>query len=65
MRRALASELDAAVLIIAQRVSTIREADQILVLDEGRVAGLGTHGELLRDCPTYQDIYESQTRGGN
>ena len=66
LRRALAGELsDAAVLIIAQRVSTIREADQILVLDEGRVAGLGTHDELLRDCPTYQDIYESQTRGGN
>ncbi len=66
LRRALAAELaDAAVLIIAQRVSTIRDADQILVLDEGRVAGLGTHDELLHDCPTYQDIYESQTRGGN
>ena len=66
LRHALAAELaDAAVLIIAQRVSTIRDADQILVLDEGRVAGLGTHDELLRDCPTYQDIYESQMRGGN
>ncbi len=66
LRRALAGELaDAAVLIIAQRVSTIRDADQILVLDEGRVAGLGTHDELLRDCATYQDIYESQMRGGN
>ena len=66
LRHALAGELsDAATLIIAQRVSTIRDADQILVLDEGRVAGLGTHDELLRDCPTYQDIYESQMRGGN
>ncbi len=66
LRRALAGELaDAAVLIIAQRVSTIRDADQILVLDEGRVAGLGTHDELLRDCATYKDIYESQMRGGN
>lgn len=66
LRHALAGELaDAAVLIIAQRVSTIRDADQILVLDEGRLAGLGTHDELLRVCPTYRDIYESQMKGGN
>ena len=66
LRHALADELaDAAVLIIAQRVSTIRDAGQILVLDEGRVAGLGTHDELLRVCSTYRDIYESQTKGGN
>ena len=66
LRHALKDELaDAAVLIIAQRVSTIRDADQILVLDEGRVAGLGTHDELLRICPTYKDIYDSQMKGGN
>lgn len=66
LRRRLASELgSAAVLIIAQRVSTIRDADQIVVLDDGRVVGRGTHQQLMRTCPTYQDIVESQTRGGD
>ena len=46
--------------IVAQRVSTIVGADQILVLEEGRIAGLGTHRELLGSCPTYQEIVESQ-----
>jgi ATP-binding cassette subfamily B protein len=48
------------VLIVAQRVSTIADADQIVVLEDGRVAGLGTHDELLETCPTYQEIVESQ-----
>lgn len=65
LRHALREELaDAAVLIIAQRVSTIRDADQIVVLSEGRVVGMGTHEELLDRCEAYRDIYESQTRGG-
>ena len=65
LRRALKPELaGAATLIIAQRVSTIRDADQIVVLAEGRVAGLGTHDELMRTCPVYQQIADSQTRGG-
>ena len=51
---------NATVLIVAQRVSTIRDADQIVVLDRGRVVGLGTHAELLRDCPTYQEVVASQ-----
>ena len=46
--------------IVAQRVSTIVSADQILVLEEGRIVGLGTHRELLETCPTYQEIVESQ-----
>lgn len=50
----------ATVLIVAQRVSTIRDADQIIVLDRGRIVGLGTHRELLVDCPTYQQIVASQ-----
>lgn len=50
----------ATVLIVAQRVSTIRDADQIVVLDRGRVVGLGRHPELLRDCPTYQEVVASQ-----
>ncbi len=51
---------DAAVLVVAQRVGTIRDADNILVLDEGRVVGQGTHEQLLLDCPTYQEIVTSQ-----
>lgn len=63
LRKALAAETkEAAVLIIAQRVSTIRHADQIVVLHEGQMVGLGTHDELLNSCPVYQEIYRSQTR---
>jgi ATP-binding cassette subfamily B protein len=51
---------EATVLIVAQRVSTIADADQIVVLEDGLVAGLGTHDELLATCPTYQEIVESQ-----
>ncbi|MFQ4148908.1 ABC transporter ATP-binding protein [Arthrobacter sp. LAPM80] len=51
---------DAAVLVVAQRVGTIRDADNILVLDEGRLVGQGTHHELLQTCPTYQEIVTSQ-----
>jgi len=51
---------DAAVLIVAQRVSTIVDADQIAVLEGGAIVGLGTHDELLAGCPTYVEIVESQ-----
>ncbi|MDL2236259.1 ABC transporter ATP-binding protein/permease [Christensenellaceae bacterium OttesenSCG-928-K19] len=51
---------DSTVLIVAQRVSTILHADQIIVLDEGRIVGKGTHEELIKDCPTYKEIAESQ-----
>jgi ATP-binding cassette subfamily B protein len=51
---------DAAVLIVASRISTICDADQIAVLDAGRLVGVGTHDELLADCPTYAEIVESQ-----
>lgn len=51
---------DATVLIVAQRVSTIRNADQIMVLEDGETVGLGTHRELLRSCPTYAEIVASQ-----
>ncbi|MCD9624507.1 ABC transporter ATP-binding protein [Rhabdothermincola salaria] len=55
---------DATVIVVAQRVSTIADADQILVLEEGRTVGLGTHTELLETCPTYQEIVESQAAQG-
>ncbi|MGZ4536873.1 MAG: ATP-binding cassette domain-containing protein, partial [Nocardioidaceae bacterium] len=51
---------DAAVVIVAQRVSTIVDADQILVLEDGEVVGRGRHEELLETCRTYQEIVESQ-----
>ena len=51
---------DAAVIVVAQRVSTILHADRIVVLDEGRVVGSGTHEELLETCPTYLEIVQSQ-----
>ncbi|NLW79746.1 MAG: ABC transporter ATP-binding protein [Ruminococcaceae bacterium] len=50
----------ATVLIVAQRVSTIMTAEQIVVLDEGRIAGIGTHAELLKTCPPYREIAQSQ-----
>jgi ATP-binding cassette subfamily B protein len=55
---------DATVLVVAQRVSTIATADQILVLEDGRPVGLGTHAELLASCPTYAEIVSSQIREG-
>ena len=65
LRHALKDELaHAAVLIVAQRVSTIRNADQIIVLSDGCIVGLGTHDELMRTCQTYKDISDYQTRGG-
>jgi ATP-binding cassette subfamily B multidrug efflux pump len=51
---------DAAVVIVAQRVSTISTADEIVVLDDGRLVGIGTHEDLLVTCPTYAEIVESQ-----
>jgi ATP-binding cassette subfamily B protein len=50
----------AAVVVVAQRVSTIVDADHIVVLDNGRVVGTGTHDGLLATCPTYVEIVESQ-----
>ena len=51
---------ESTVVVVAQRVSTIRDADVIVVLEDGRVVGRGSHDELVTDCPTYQEIVESQ-----
>ena len=51
-------------LIIAQRVSSVQDADMIIVLDNGRVVDAGTHAELLERCEIYREVYESQTKGG-
>lgn len=64
LRKALADEVkDAAVLIIAQRISTIMNAEQIIVLEEGRIVGIGNHDFLMQTCPVYQDIAKSQMKG--
>ena len=61
LRRALAEKVkDATVLIVAQRISTILHAEQILVLNDGKIVGKGTHEELLATCETYQEIAKSQ-----
>lgn len=61
LREALKPETsDASVLIVAQRIATIRDADQIVVLEDGAMAGIGTHEQLLRDCSEYREIVESQ-----
>ena len=61
LRAALRSQTaEAAVVVVAQRISTIRDADQIVVLDQGTVAGIGRHEELMQDCPTYSEIVLSQ-----
>ncbi len=65
LRAALEPETrDSAIVIVAQRVSTIAGADQILVLEDGRVVGRGTHDQLLHDCPTYAEIVASQLGEG-
>ena len=61
LRKALASKVkDSTVIIVAQRISTILHAEQILVLDDGKIVGLGTSAELLESCEVYQEIYNSQ-----
>jgi ATP-binding cassette subfamily B protein len=61
LRAALHQELTHSTLIVvAQRISTVLEADQIIVLDEGRIVGIGTHKELMSSCETYKEIVLSQ-----
>ena len=64
LRKALAENVkDSTVIIVAQRISTILHAEQILVLDDGKVVGKGTHEELLKNCKVYQEIAKSQLYG--
>ena len=65
IRKAFAEEIpDTTKLIIAQRISSVQSADRILVLNEGKVDGFGTHEELLAGNEIYREVYESQTKGG-
>ena len=61
LREGLARKLgDTTKIIVAQRISTIRHADQIIVLDQGEAVGMGTHEELMKTCKVYQEIAASQ-----
>ena len=61
LRAALrAKTADSTVIIVGQRVATVMDADRIIVLDEGRIVGMGTHRELYRDCEVYKEIVASQ-----
>jgi ATP-binding cassette subfamily B protein len=61
LRKALKEHTgDSTVIIVAQRVSTIMSAEQIIVLEEGKITGFGTHKELLKSCPEYYEIASSQ-----
>ena len=65
IRRAFREEIpDTTKIIIAQRVSSIEDADQIIVLEEGQIVGVGTSSELLRTNEIYREVYESQMKGG-
>ena len=60
LRKAIKENIDATVIIVAQRVGTIMDADRIIVLDEGRIVGMGKHSELIENCEVYKEIYHSQ-----
>lgn len=65
IRRAFAEEIpDTTKLIIAQRISSIQSADRIIVMDEGKISGFGTHEELMKTNAIYQEVYNSQIKGG-
>ena len=65
IRRAFREEIpDTTKLIIAQRISSVQDADRIIVMDEGQINGFGTHEELLKTNEIYREVYESQTQGG-
>ena len=65
IRRAFRDEIpNTTKIIIAQRVSSVQDADQILIMDDGKLVDHGTHEELLKSSAIYREVYESQTKGG-
>ena len=64
IQKALCEEMPGTTkLIISQRISSIERADKIIVMDRGMISAIGTHDELLKTCPVYQEVYRSQVRG--
>lgn len=65
IRKAFKEEIpDTTKIIIAQRISSVQDADKIIVLDDGKIANVGTHDELIKNSPIYREVYESQVKGG-
>ena len=65
IRKAFATEIPGTTkIIIAQRISSVQNADRIVVLDDGHIADVGSHEELLRTSAIYREVYESQQKGG-
>lgn len=62
LRKAIKEEINSTVIIVSQRANTVRNANKIVVLDNGNVVGIGKHNELLNTCSVYKEIYDSQTR---
>ena len=66
IREALRTQMpETTKIIIAQRISSVRDADRIIVLDEGRITDVGTHEELMQRSEIYRDVYQSQQKGGD
>ena len=66
IRKAFKEEIpDTTEIIIAQRVSSVQDADQIIVMDDGKIEAMGTHDELLNTSSIYREVYESQVKGGS
>ena len=65
IRKAFREEIpDTTKIIIAQRISSIEDADLIIVMSEGKIVAKGNHDELIKNCDIYKEIYDTQTRGG-
>lgn len=62
LRKAIKQEINSTVILVSQRANTVRNADLIIVMDNGNVVGMGKHKELLEDCDVYREIYQTQTR---
>ena len=65
IRKAFREEIpDTTKIIIAQRISSVQDADKIIVLDDGKIADIGNHQELMENSAIYREVYESQVKGG-
>lgn len=62
LRKAIKNNINSTVFLVSQRANTVKNADQIVVLENGNIVGLGKHNELMQNCPVYQEIYNSQTK---
>ena len=66
IRKAISGKIEGLTkIIISQRILSIKDADRIIVMDEGRISGIGTHAQLMESNEIYRDVYESQTGGGS